>query len=67
MKQNQYDDHDFFDKYSQMPRSIGGLQAAGSGPHSVQCFPNYAIKEFLILAAAMDGIADMRASSQPGQ
>lgn len=29
MKQNKYDDSGFFDKYSQMPRSIGGLEAAG--------------------------------------
>ncbi|CAM3313264.1 class I SAM-dependent methyltransferase [Paenibacillus lupini] len=29
MKQNKYDDPDFFEKYSQMARSIGGLDAAG--------------------------------------
>ncbi|SEO01703.1 bifunctional 2-polyprenyl-6-hydroxyphenol methylase/3-demethylubiquinol 3-O-methyltransferase UbiG [Paenibacillus sp. OV219] len=29
MKQNKYDDSSFFAKYSQMPRSIGGLEAAG--------------------------------------
>ncbi|NLU91516.1 class I SAM-dependent methyltransferase [Chitinophaga sp. Ak27] len=29
MKQNKYDDPSFFEQYSQMPRSIGGLQAAG--------------------------------------
>ncbi|KIO76590.1 SAM-dependent methyltransferase [Pedobacter lusitanus] len=29
MKQNKYDDPDFFDNYSQMPRSTGGLNAAG--------------------------------------
>ncbi|GLX69915.1 class I SAM-dependent methyltransferase [Paenibacillus glycanilyticus] len=29
MKQNKYDDPDFFDKYSQMARSVGGLDAAG--------------------------------------
>ncbi|BDI30162.1 methyltransferase [Capsulimonas corticalis] len=28
MKQNKYDDPDFFDKYRQMPRSVGGLDAA---------------------------------------
>ena len=28
MKQNKYDDPEFFEKYSQMPRSIGGLDAA---------------------------------------
>lgn len=29
MKQNKYDDHDFFNRYSEMPRSVGGLEAAG--------------------------------------
>lgn len=29
MKQNKYDDEQFFEKYSRMPRSIGGLDAAG--------------------------------------
>jgi SAM-dependent methyltransferase len=29
MKQNKYDESEFFVKYSQMPRSLGGLQAAG--------------------------------------
>src|ERR687883_221724 len=29
MKQNKYDDVGFFANYSQMPRSVGGLDAAG--------------------------------------
>jgi len=29
VKQNKYDDQQFFEKYSQMPRSIGGLDSAG--------------------------------------
>lgn len=29
MKQNKYDDSGFFEKYSSMPRSVGGLEAAG--------------------------------------
>lgn len=32
MKQNKYDDPGFFGKYSEMPRSIGGLNAAGEWP-----------------------------------
>lgn len=32
MKQNKYDDLGFFKKYSEMPRSIGGLNAAGEWP-----------------------------------
>ncbi|MBN9662476.1 MAG: class I SAM-dependent methyltransferase [Acidobacteria bacterium] len=32
MKQNIYDDPDFFAKYSEMPRSVGGLESAGEWP-----------------------------------
>ena len=32
MKQNKYDDPGFFANYSQMARSIGGLDAAGEWP-----------------------------------
>jgi 2-polyprenyl-3-methyl-5-hydroxy-6-metoxy-1,4-benzoquinol methylase len=32
MKQNKYDDLGFFEKYSEMPRSMNGLQAAGEWP-----------------------------------
>ncbi|MFF2885793.1 class I SAM-dependent methyltransferase [Paenibacillus sp. NPDC057967] len=32
MKQNKYDDQGFFDQYSQMARSVGGLEAAGEWP-----------------------------------
>ncbi|MCY9667662.1 class I SAM-dependent methyltransferase [Paenibacillus alginolyticus] len=32
MKQNKYDELGFFKKYSEMPRSIGGLNAAGEWP-----------------------------------
>lgn len=31
MKQNKYDEVKFFDKYSQMDRSTGGLESAGEG------------------------------------
>jgi SAM-dependent methyltransferase len=49
MKQNQYDDHDFFDKYSQMPRSIGGLQAAGEWPAFRAMLPELRDKRVLDL------------------
>lgn len=49
MKQNQYDDHDFFDKYSQMPRSIGGLQAAGEWPALRAMLPELRDKRVLDL------------------
>src|SRR5438128_10197724 len=32
MKQNKYDDPEFFTNYSRMARSIGGLDAAGEWP-----------------------------------
>jgi SAM-dependent methyltransferase len=32
VRQNKYDDPDFFARYSQMPRSVGGLEAAGEWP-----------------------------------
>lgn len=32
MKQNIYDDPDFFARYSEMPRSLGGLESAGEWP-----------------------------------
>ncbi|MDF2723739.1 MAG: SAM-dependent methyltransferase [Paenibacillus sp.] len=32
MKQNKYDDPGFFAKYSEMPRSVGGLDSAGEWP-----------------------------------
>lgn len=32
MKQNKYDDEDFFAKYSEMPRSVNGLASAGEWP-----------------------------------
>jgi SAM-dependent methyltransferase len=39
MKQNKYDDDAFFDKYSQMPRSIYGLDGAGEWPVFRKMFP----------------------------
>ena len=67
MKPNKYDDPAFFANYSQMARSIGGLDAAGNGPPSARCFPSSAIKTCLILAAALAGTAAMRANSRRGQ
>ncbi|WP_248925332.1 class I SAM-dependent methyltransferase [Paenibacillus hamazuiensis] len=39
MKQNKYDDPGFFEKYSQMPRSTGGLNAAGEWHELRAMFP----------------------------
>ena len=67
MKQNKYDDPAFFANYSQMARSIGGLDAAGEWPAFRALPPNYAIKTCLILAVALAGTADMRANGRHGQ
>lgn len=32
MKQNKYDDANFFSAYEQMPRSVQGLEGAGEWP-----------------------------------
>src|SRR5256885_16790693 len=49
MKQNKYDDPGFFAKYSQMPRSIGGLDAAGEWPALRALLPNLRGKNVLDL------------------
>jgi hypothetical protein len=40
MNQNKYDDPGFFANYSQMARSIGGLDAAGEWPAFRALLPN---------------------------
>ncbi|MWC29368.1 class I SAM-dependent methyltransferase [Paenibacillus sp. MMS18-CY102] len=49
MKQNKYDDQGFFDKYKEMPRSIGGLESAGEWPALKQLIPNLKDKRVLDL------------------
>lgn len=49
MKQNKYDDPSFFAKYSQMPRSIGGLDAAGEWPVFRELLPELREKDVLDL------------------
>ncbi|SFT24156.1 bifunctional 2-polyprenyl-6-hydroxyphenol methylase/3-demethylubiquinol 3-O-methyltransferase UbiG [Paenibacillus sp. BC26] len=49
MKQNKYDDPDFFAKYNQMPRSIGGLEAAGEWPALRALMPDLQGKRVLDL------------------
>jgi hypothetical protein len=55
MKQNKYDDPEFFANYSQMARSIGGLEAAGEWPafrallpdlHNLKCKTKLAVQCF---------------------
>jgi SAM-dependent methyltransferase len=49
MKQNKYDDPLFFTKYSQMARSIGGLDAAGEWPAFRELLPTLREKYVLDL------------------
>ncbi|MCU6712127.1 class I SAM-dependent methyltransferase [Paenibacillus sp. J5C_2022] len=49
MKQNKYDDSEFFQKYSQMPRSTGGLQAAGEWTSFRALLPDLSGKRVLDL------------------
>ncbi|MBD0382841.1 class I SAM-dependent methyltransferase [Paenibacillus sedimenti] len=49
MKQNKYDDSGFFEKYSQMPRSLGGLDAAGEWITFRTLFPDLRDKKILDL------------------
>lgn len=49
MKQNIYDDPNFFAKYSAMPRSIGGLDNAGEWPVFQALLPNLQNKRLLDL------------------
>jgi SAM-dependent methyltransferase len=49
MKQNKYDDKVFFDKYSNMARSRGGLEAAGEWHELRKMLPSFAGKRVLDL------------------
>jgi SAM-dependent methyltransferase len=49
MKQNKYDDPAFFANYSQMARSIGGLEAAGEWPAFRELLPELRDKRVLDL------------------
>lgn len=49
MKQNKYDDPKFFEQYSEMPRSKGGLEAAGEWPVLREMLPELEGKAVLDL------------------
>ncbi|MFB9330283.1 class I SAM-dependent methyltransferase [Paenibacillus aurantiacus] len=49
MKQNKYDDAGFFANYSQMPRSVGGLEAAGEWHEFRAMLPDLSGKRVLDL------------------
>lgn len=47
MKENRYDDEDFFEKYSAFPRSVEGLSAAGEWHEFRKLLPDFAGKRVL--------------------
>jgi ubiquinone/menaquinone biosynthesis C-methylase UbiE len=49
MKENKYDDPQFFSKYKQMARSVGGLQAAGEWHEFRKMMPDFRDKRVLDL------------------
>lgn len=49
MKENKYDDPHFFEKYSQFPRSVAGLAAAGEWQELQKLLPDFAGKRVLDL------------------
>jgi SAM-dependent methyltransferase len=49
MQENKYDDDVFFEKYGNMPRSLGGLEAAGEWPALKNILPDFAGKRVLDL------------------
>ncbi|MBU5674851.1 class I SAM-dependent methyltransferase [Alkaliphilus sp. MSJ-5] len=49
MKENKYDDIQFFNQYKQMARSVGGLQAAGEWHELQKMLPNFQNKRILDL------------------
>jgi ubiquinone/menaquinone biosynthesis C-methylase UbiE len=49
MKENKYDDAIFFEKYSKMPRSENGLEAAGEWPELKTILPDFNNKNVLDL------------------
>lgn len=49
MRENKYDDPDFFENYGQMPRSVGGLNAAGEWHVLQKMLPDFKGKNVLDL------------------
>ena len=49
MKENKYDDPQFFKEYKQMARSTGGLEAAGEWPELLKMIPDLQGKRVLDL------------------
>lgn len=59
MKENKYDNQEFFEKYSRMERSVKGLEGAGEWEQFRKMMPDFAGKRVLIWGSATGGIAPM--------
>ena len=55
MKENKYDDTVFFQKYSQMDRSVQGLAGAGEWPALQAMLPDFRAKRVLDLGCGFGG------------
>ncbi len=64
---NKYDDPAFFANYSQMARSIDGLEAAGEWPAFRALLPDLRGKRVLDLGWALAGTAAMHGSRARAQ
>ncbi len=53
MKQNKYDDNDFFSAYTSMPRSVKGLEGAGEWHAFQRLLPNLQNKQVLDLGCGL--------------
>lgn len=67
MKQNKYDEAEFFRNYSQMARSTQGLEAAGEWYKLRTMLPELKDKMYWIWAVDLVGTAGTHGSSRPDQ
>ena len=65
MKQNKYDDNAFFRKYSQMDRSVKGLEGAGEWKTLERLLPDFRDKDVLDLGCGFGTAGMRRNTGQP--
>lgn len=64
MKENKYDDIDFFNEYKKMLRFVKGLEGAGEWHELEKMTPNFKDKDVLDLGVALGGTVDMLRSME---
>ena len=64
MKENKYDDINFFNAYKQMARSVKGLEGAGEWHELKKMFPDFGGKHVLDLGCGLDCIVAMHKSME---